>query len=67
MTRTELREYVFKLLFRVEFNEPEDMAQQETLFFADDETVFTAAQPRPCQSGFSLLWKNRYSFRPGRR
>ena len=41
MTRTELREYVFKLLFRVEFNEPEDMAQQETLFFADDETVFS--------------------------
>lgn len=41
MTRTELREYVFKLLFRVEFNEPEDMAQQEALFFCDDETVFS--------------------------
>jgi N utilization substance protein B len=41
MTRTELREYVFKLLFRVEFNEPEEMAQQEELFFADDETVFS--------------------------
>lgn len=41
MTRTELREYVFKLLFRVEFNEPEDMAVQEELFFQDDETVFS--------------------------
>lgn len=41
MTRTELREYVFKLLFRVEFNEPEDMALQEELFFHDDETVFS--------------------------
>lgn len=41
MTRSELREYVFKLLFRVEFNEPEEMAQQEELFFADDETVFS--------------------------
>lgn len=41
MTRTELREYVFKLLFRVEFNEPEEMAQQETLFFADDEIQFS--------------------------
>ena len=41
MTRTELREYVFKLLFRVEFNEPDDMTMQEELFFADDETVFS--------------------------
>ena len=41
MTRTELREYVFKLLFRVEFNEPDDMPIQEELFFADDETVFS--------------------------
>ena len=32
---------MFKLLFRVEFNEPEDMAQQEELFFTDDETVFS--------------------------
>ncbi len=41
MTRTELRESVFKLLFRVEFNEPEDMAQQKTLFFSDDEVVYS--------------------------
>ena len=41
MTRTELREYVFKLLFRVEFNEPDDMPMQEELFFADDETLFS--------------------------
>lgn len=41
MTRTELREYVFKLLFRVEFNEPDDMPMQKELFFADDETVFS--------------------------
>ena len=41
MTRTELREYVFKLLFRVEFNEPEELAEQEKLFFNDDETVFS--------------------------
>ncbi len=41
MTRTELRESVFKLLFRVEFNEPEDMAQQKELFFEDDEVSFS--------------------------
>ena len=41
MTRTELRECVFKLLFRVEFNEPEDMVQQKELFFADEEVSFS--------------------------
>ncbi len=41
MTRTELRESVFKLLFRVEFNEPEEMAQQKTLFFSDDEVTYS--------------------------
>ena len=32
MNRTELREQVFKLLFRVEFNPIEDMSEQEELF-----------------------------------
>ncbi len=41
MTRSELREYLFKLLFRVEFNEPEDMAQQKELFFSDEEVSFS--------------------------
>ncbi|MBQ8816273.1 MAG: transcription antitermination factor NusB [Lachnospiraceae bacterium] len=41
MTRTELRECVFKLLFRVEFNEPEDMAQQKELFFRDEEVSYS--------------------------
>lgn len=38
MGRRELREHIFKLLFRVEFNEKEDMAEQEKLFF-DDENI----------------------------
>lgn len=41
MTRTELRECVFKLLFRVEFNEPEDMVQQKELFFSDEEVTYS--------------------------
>ena len=41
MTRTELRESVFKLLFRVEFNEPEDMTQQKALFFSDEEVNYS--------------------------
>lgn len=41
MTRTELRESVFKLLFRVEFNEPEEMTEQKDLFFKDAEMSFS--------------------------
>ena len=33
MSRRELREQIFKLLFRVEFNKMEDMPEQEELFF----------------------------------
>lgn len=36
MSRRELREQIFKLLFRVEFNALEDMPEQEKLFFEDD-------------------------------
>ncbi|MDD3368427.1 MAG: transcription antitermination factor NusB [Lachnospiraceae bacterium] len=37
MSRRELREHIFKLLFRVEFNAPEDMPEQAKLFMADTE------------------------------
>ncbi len=37
MNRHELREQVFKLLFRVEFNGISDMEEQKSLFFTDDE------------------------------
>ena len=37
MTRRELREQLFKLLFRVEFNDKEEMPEQLGLFFEDDE------------------------------
>ncbi|MDD6811263.1 MAG: transcription antitermination factor NusB [Lachnospiraceae bacterium] len=36
MSRRELREQIFKLLFRIEFNSPEEMPEQEKLFFEDD-------------------------------
>lgn len=35
MTRSQVREHLFKLLFRVEFNSIEDMAEQERLYFED--------------------------------
>ena len=33
MSRTELREHIFKMLFRVEFNSIEEMKEQERLYF----------------------------------
>jgi N utilization substance protein B len=36
MSRRELRERIFKLLFRVEFNSMEDMPEQEKLFFEEE-------------------------------
>lgn len=40
MTRRNLREQVFYLLFRVEFNSAEDMPEQLRLFFEDEEKAF---------------------------
>ena len=39
MSRRELREQIFKLLFRVEFNSLEDMSEQESLFFEDEDAA----------------------------
>lgn len=35
MTRSLVREHLFKLLFRIEFNAPEDMPEQMRLYFLD--------------------------------
>lgn len=37
MTRSQIRECLFKLLFRIEFNSPEEMPEQINMFF--DDTV----------------------------
>ncbi len=39
MSRRELREQIFKLLFRVEFNKMEDMPEQEQLFFQEEDAA----------------------------
>ena len=41
MGRHEQREQLFKLLFRVEFNTPNEMPEQVKLFFQDDEVEYT--------------------------
>jgi N utilization substance protein B len=47
MKRSELREQVFKLLFRVEFNTMEEMAEQEELFpLTEDEEDFLEEDTR---------------------
>lgn len=33
MSRSELREHIFKMLFRIEFNKEEEMKEQEMLYF----------------------------------
>ena len=43
MNRTELREQVFELLFRVEFNSMEEMSEQEELFTQTSDTEISKA------------------------
>ena len=37
MSRTELREHIFRMLFRIEFNSAEEMKEQEGFYFEDLE------------------------------
>ena len=37
MSRTELREHIFRMLFRVEFNNAEEMKEQEKFYFDELE------------------------------
>lgn len=39
MSRRELREQIFKLLFRIEFNDEADMPKQMALFFEESEPL----------------------------
>ena len=44
MTRRELRDNVFKMLFRIEFHEAEEMPEQLALFEAELDTLFDGKQ-----------------------
>lgn len=46
MSRRELRERIFLLLFRVEFNHMEDMPEQLQLFFSEEESESTEEEKR---------------------
>ncbi len=55
MTRHEQREQVFKLLFRVEFNSPEDMPEQIRLFCEDDEAAMSEKDAAYVSERFSKI------------
>lgn len=55
MSRRELREQVFKLLFRVEFNSEEEMNTQCELFFDDVDTHFEEADMEYIQTKYKLI------------
>lgn len=55
MRRREMREQVFKLLFRVEFNSKEEMAQQEAYFFEDEENTATQEDSSQISEKFNKI------------
>ena len=44
MNRTQLREHVFKLLFRIEFNSMDEMPEQEELFTTTGDKEFSTQE-----------------------
>ena len=55
MGRHEQREQLFKLLFRVEFNTPNEMPEQVKLFFQDDEIEYTEKVMESIESRFAVI------------
>lgn len=55
MGRHEQREQLFKLLFRVEFNTPNEMPEQVKLFFEDDEIEYTEKVMEAIESRFKVI------------
>ena len=55
MGRHEQREQLFKLLFRVEFNTPNEMPEQVKLFFQDDEIEYTEKVMESIESRFESI------------
>lgn len=55
MSRRQLREEIFKLLFRVEFNSKEDMATQCELFFEDDDVTYDEGDEKYIQDKYNRI------------
>ncbi|MFT3985012.1 MAG: transcription antitermination factor NusB [Lachnospiraceae bacterium] len=61
MTRSEVREHIFKLLFRVEFNQVEDMPQQLLLYFEDPAQEDGKKPPVPIPEKEEQYIRNKYA------
>ena len=57
MSRRELREQIFKLLFRVEFNAKDELAQQEVFFFEDEENRASEEENTEIHEKFERILK----------
>lgn len=55
MSRRELREQIFKLLFRVEFNDREEMAEQCGLFLEEEENGLSEKDAAYVQEKYARL------------
>ena len=60
INRSDLREQVFKLLFRVEFNSMKDMAEQEDLFIATNEPKLSAADAEEVKDKYEKIASKLY-------
>ena len=60
MSRRELREQVFKLLFRVEFNDEESMGEQKALFFDNDEVAVSEDDSMPVSDASKAEISDKY-------
>ncbi|MCH4192299.1 MAG: transcription antitermination factor NusB [Butyrivibrio sp.] len=60
MNRSEIREQVFKLLFRVEFNSMKDMEEQEDLFIATNEPKLSAADAEEVKEKYEKIASKLY-------
>ena len=56
MSRRELREHIFKLLFRIEFNSEEEMKTQCELFFEDPEREFDEEDTKYIQEKYDSIY-----------
>ncbi|MBO4845171.1 MAG: transcription antitermination factor NusB [Lachnospiraceae bacterium] len=56
MSRRELREHIFKLLFRIEFNSEEEMKKQCELFFEDPEREFDEEDTKYIQEKYDSIY-----------
>jgi N utilization substance protein B len=55
MKRTELREQIFQLLFRVEFNTMEEMSEQEELFTTTGDIEFSKSDADQIRDKFEKI------------